>query len=458
MVEAGRAHGRAATNHFRAAGGAAVVPFFKPFLPNPIYRVPARISSEGDGIIDRRSRSRYIWTGKRRVIMKSTTHGLDRRAFLKTGLIGLAGAGSAAVPFASARGRQAATAGQGPIITRKLGRTGIVLPVVSMGVMNAEIDGLVRGALDAGMVHLDTAHGYQLGRNEEMIGRILKGRPRESFVIATKVWEDKNFAGLLDLSLQRLGLDHVDIIYVHGLGARKEVLSDLNLRNIEAAKKSGKARFVGVSTHGNEPEVIRAAVEAKAYDVVLTAYNFRKQNLADLDKAVHEASQAGVGIVAMKTQAGAFWDKNRKDPINMTAALKWALGNPDVTTAIPGFTTYDQLRADAAVLTDIALTDEEKKDLRLGRQLGGLYCQQCGTCLAQCPRGLPIPDLMRSYMYAYGYRNLEAAHDTIASLNLPEEPCKDCSECSVRCASAFDVRDRVSDIARLGRLSGDFFA
>jgi uncharacterized protein len=390
--------------------------------------------------------------------MKTTTPGLDRRAFLKRGLIGLAGAGAAAVPFASARGRQAEAAGKGPVITRKLGKTGIVLPVVSMGVMNADNDDLVRSALDSGMIYLDTAHGYQRGKNEEMIGRVLKGRPRESFVISTKVWEDEKFAGLLDLSLKRLGLDHVNILYVHGLGSRKEVLSDLNLRNIEAAKKSGKTRFVGVSCHGNEPEVIRAAVEAKAYDVVLTAYNFRKQNLADLDKAIHEAAQAGVGIVAMKTQAGAFWDKERKDPINMTAALKWALGNKDITTAIPGFTTFDQLKTDAAVLADITLTGSEKNDLRLGVQTGGLYCQQCGTCLAQCSRALPIPDLMRGYMYAYGYRNLEAAHQTVASLKLPEDPCKDCSSCSVRCASAFDVRDRVSDIARLGRMPGDFFA
>lgn len=390
--------------------------------------------------------------------MKSTTHGLDRRAFLRRGLIGLAGAGAAAVPFASARGRQTAAAGKSPVITRKLGRTGIVLPVVSMGVMNADNDDLVRAALDAGLFYLDTAHGYQRGRNEEMIGRVLKGRPRGSFVISTKVWEDDKFAGLLDLSLQRLGLDHVDILYVHGLGSRKEVLSDLNLRNIEAAKKSGKTRFVGVSCHGNEPEVIRAAVEAKAYDVVLTAYNFRKQNLADLDKAIHEAAQAGVGIVAMKTQAGAFWDKSRKDPINMTAALKWALNNADITTAIPGFTAYDQLKTDAAVLTDITLTESEKRDLRMGIQTGGLYCQQCGTCLAQCPKGLPVPDLMRGYMYAYGYRNLEAAHDTVAALKLSDDPCGDCANCSVRCASAFDVRDRVTDIARLGRMPGDFFA
>ena len=57
---------------------------------------------------------------------------------------------------------------------------------------------------------------------------------------------------------------------------------------------------------------------------------------------------------------------------------------------------------------------------------------------------------MRGYMYAYGYRNLEAAHDTVASLKLAGDPCGDCSTCPVRCAPHFDVRDRVSDIARLG--------
>ena len=199
-------------------------------------------------------------------------------------------------------------------------------------------------------------------------------------------------------------------------------------------------------------------VESKAYDVVLTAYNFQKSDIADLNKAIREAAQTGMGVVAMKTQAGAFWDKARKEPINMTAALKWALGNPDITTAVPGFTTFDQLETDVKVLRDITLTEQEKKDLRLGTQTGGLYCQQCGTCLAQCPKALPIPSLMRGYMYAYGYRNLEAARDVVASLGLSENPCGDCGTCGVRCAFSFDIRDRVTDIARIKNVPEDFLA
>ena len=381
--------------------------------------------------------------------------GIPRRAFIGRSLAGLAGLGAISVPFAGATQSKDKPADKG--ISRKLGKTGLVLPVVSMGVMNADNDSLVRAALDAGLTHLDTAHAYQRGRNEEMIGRVIKGRRRDSFIIATKVPPGDNFLELLDVSLGRLGLDYVDILYVHGLGNRDMVIQEKCVRNSTQAKKSGKARFIGISTHGGQAEVIKAMTETGVYDVVLTGYNFREKNLAELDAAIRGAVRAGIGVVAMKTQGGVYWDKARKDPINMTAALKWALSNPDITTAIPGFTTFDQLATDSAVMKDIKLTDDEKKDLRLGTQTGGLYCQQCGTCLPQCPKGLPIPDLMRSYMYAYGYRNLEAAHGEVSALGLPANPCGDCGSCRVKCPSAFDVRDKVTDIARIAATPAEFF-
>ena len=162
-----------------------------------------------------------------------------------------------------------------------------------------------------------------------------------------------------------------------------------------------------------------------------------------------EATAAGLGIMAMKTQAGAYWDKEKQQPINMRAALKWVLNDPNVTTAIPGFTTFDQLKEDFSVVTDITLTPQDLKDLRLGEQVAGLYCQQCGQCLAGCPKGLPIPDLMRSYMYAYGYKNLHAAHELVGSLDIPGEPCGSCASCTAVCAKGFDIADRVRDINRL---------
>ena len=146
--------------------------------------------------------------------------------------------------------------------------------------------------------------------------------------------------GEFDVSLQRLGLEYVDILYLHDLlDPRDSVLFEPLMKALESIKKGGKARFIGVSTHGKEQEVIRAAIEGKFYDVVLSGYNFRKSNLVALDAAIGEANQAGMGIIAMKTMAGKFFDRERTQPINTKAALKWALCHPGIATAIPGMTS-----------------------------------------------------------------------------------------------------------------------
>ena len=408
-----------------------------------------------------------------------SSRNIDRRSFLKNSLAGAAGLGAlSALPSALRGGQQAFTAPaakakDGGFILRKLGKTGIVLPVVSMGVMNSNNENLIQASLDAGIVHLDTAHGYQRGTNEGIIGKVLKGRPRDSFFIATKVpGEPRDRQGNfstettaeawtknLDISLQRLGLDYVDIIYLHNVQTKEAVLFEPLMKALEQAKKSGKARFIGVTTHSNEHEVFRAVLEGKLHDVVLSGYNFRKTNLVELDAAIADAAKAGIGIVAMKTLAGGWWDKQRTQPINVKAALKWALSNPNITTAIPGMTSFDQLELNMQVMKDITLTAQEKADLKLGgpQAQGGFYCQGCNECLAQCPQALPIPSLMRSYMYAYSYKNLGAAYDLLASLNVPQTPCSDCSRCTVKCTMGFDVKDRATDIARLQAAPAEFF-
>jgi len=140
------------------------------------------------------------------------------------------------------------------------------------------------------------------------------------------------------------------------------------------------------------------------------------------------------------------------------AALKWARLDTNVHTAIPGFTTFDQMQLDLSVMEDLALTKEEQEDLNLQGSIPGLYCLGCETCTGQCPKGLPIPDIMRAYMYTYGHRNLGAAQDLLLSLDVPSDPCRDCQDCPVKCARGFDVADRISDVIRLKDVPTSFFA
>jgi hypothetical protein len=326
--------------------------------------------------------------------------------------------------------------------------------------MRADNPGLIRAATKEGIVHFDTAHGYQRGSNEEMLGQVLSEYPRESFVLATKVgWDGpEDFKGKLLLSLRRLKMDYVDILYVHGVSSRDEVLDPEILDVVREVKKSGYARHVGVSTHKNEPEVMRAAIESGVYEVVLTAINFRQDHIADVKKAAAEAAQAGIGIIAMKTMAGAFFDKARTDPINCKAALKWVLQDENISTSIPGITTFDALVQNASVNADVTLTVEEKASLRLEDAQGGLYCNGCEVCTGSCSRALPIPELMRGYMYTYGYGNAIMGRDLVTSLGTGINPCAGCDRCTAQCVKGFDIRERIANVSRLAAMPEDLLA
>ena len=401
----------------------------------------------------------------------------NRRSFLKAGVLGTAGV------FAS----KIASAGDKPetmrnsftvknegnkIITRTLGRTGIALPVVSMGVMRADNPNLVKAALSKGVVHLDTAHGYQEGRNETMLGLLLKDYPRNSFLISTKIHiGGMNEAGeftpetkpgelqeKLEISLSRLKMEYVDILYIHGLGTRQAVLYKPVIKELQKIKKSGKARFLGVSTHSNMPDVINAAADAEIYDIVLTSYNYQMKDWKEMNDAIQRAAKEGIGIIAMKTMAGGFKDKARTVPVNTRAALKWVFQNENIHTAIPGYTSFEQLDESFSVMEDINLTEEEKKDLFDSPVSASLYCLGCKGCQDNCKMRLPVQDLMRAYMYTYGYRDYKKAQEVLTAGNrIPASVCSDCNSCSVNCIKGFDVAQRIRDVSRLSEVPADLF-
>ncbi|HYB19613.1 MAG TPA: aldo/keto reductase [Thermodesulfobacteriota bacterium] len=399
------------------------------------------------------------------------TKGMGRRDFLKSSAAGLGGfiyLSSEKQPLKMVEDKKEEDK---KLAYRVLGKTGIKLPVITMGVMNTDNPNLVRAALDAGMFHLDTGQTYQRGTQEARVGEVIKERSRDSFIIATKARSsvDQN-TGLysaeateeaqtekIDASLKNLGLDYVDIFYHNNVWVRETALYEPVLKALEKAKKGGKIRSIGISTHRNEPEVIQAAIDSKVYDVVLTAYNFRQQHAAEVKKAIARAAEAGLGVVAMKTIGGVrVMEKPGSESIDVKAALKWVLQDPNVSTIIAGFTTFDQMNMNLSIMKDMALTKREKESLHRATLVSGLYCQGCGKCVSQCAYQLPIPDLMRAYMYVYGYRNLGEAQDLLFSLNLPAEVCGDCASCPVECLNRWNISDRIRNVARLRGVPRDF--
>ncbi len=400
---------------------------------------------------------------------------LNRRNFLKTGLLTAAGTVIASkTGIAASANLKHTDNSEAKTIYRTLGKTGIKLPIVSMGVMRADNPALVKAALEKGILHLDTAHGYQQGKNETMLGELLINYPRDSYYISTKIppdgiddktgkfsgkFDEKSFMEKLDTSLARLKTDHVDFLYLHGLSTREAIMHKPVIKTLKKIKKQGKARFVGISTHGNMHEVLNAAADSKFYDIVLTAYNFQQHDSDEMHAALEKAAKAGVGIIAMKTMAGGFFDKERTKPVNTRAALKWALNNKNITTAIPGFTNFDQLNESFSVMEDLSLTDQELRDLKIDDTSASLYCPGCDECIPSCKKGLHVPNLMRAYMYAYGYRESAKAREVVLTAKLDNtSPCNDCDECTIHCPRGFNVAERINDVARLRDVPSEFLA
>jgi len=391
-----------------------------------------------------------------------------RRGFLKSSFLGAAGA----LAGVSAYGRTGKSVVKEPaVIRRKLGNTDIEIPVVSFGVMRSDNAGLVKSAFDMGFVHFDTAHGYQEGKNETMLGEIFRDKPRSSFVLATKVAPDdvsrqtgelgpgstkENILTKFELSLKRLQLSYVDILYFHGVSNRNTILAPQMLDAFSELKKQGKIRYIGLSTHQNEAEVIQAAIDSNFYNVVLTAINFKHENASLIKEKIAMAAQKGIGIVAMKTMAGGFLDKKRTQPVNCTAALKWVLQDPNISTSIPGIVTYEQMNQNFSVMENLEFTEKEKSDLKEAGLVSGLYCDGCSQCLQQCIKKLPVNEMMRAYMYTYGYRQYENALTVLEHHNIAGNPCGDCRECAVNCPKGFDVADRIADVSRLSLTPREF--
>ena len=375
--------------------------------------------------------------------MASKSPRSNRREFLSRTSLGLASAGVVGLPRPWAVEPEQAAAGSKAVIQRTLGRTGIKLPIVSMGVMNANNPELLKQAYEAGVRFFDTAQGYQQGRNEKMIGDVVTQMGiRDKVIIQTKIPFPRVAAGeikakfLADFAgcLERLQTKYVDILLIH-----QPSVEQMNNPEVVAALKDLKqqktARFIGVSTHANQAAVLKSAAETGTYDVVLASYNLTMAADADLAGAIKTAAGKGIGVIAMKTQT-AGRAKNL-GTLNQTALLKWVMQHPEIATAIPGFTNADQLAESFSVASGLDYTPAEKTWLADKNVQAALdFCQQCGTCLPSCPRGVDVPTLMRTHMYAANYANFEHARATFEQI--PKHAslgnCVECGTCTARCA------------------------
>jgi predicted aldo/keto reductase-like oxidoreductase len=398
----------------------------------------------------------------------------NRREFVTTSLTCLATAGLATVTpgIVAAQDKPTTTASKttptGGIVTRKLGRTGLEVPIVSMGAGACNDPNLVQACYEAGMRLFDTSDTYAYGRNEQMLGAVLSQmKVRDKAIIVTKAFggpmrnntpPEKVKAAIstsLEGSLKRLKTDYVDVLQLYDVRDPEPLRNQAINEALAAVKKEGKVRFTGLSTHSDTANVINAAVEAGVYDVILTAFNFTMATDAAMMSAVANAASHGIGIIAMKVLAGGARFPNPdtlrqySGAVVNSAALKWVLRNENVATAIPGIGNFDHLRANFPIASNLNLTDEESRFLADNRiTLGMEFCRQCRKCLASCPRNADVPTLMRTHMYAVQYADFQQARQTLNDIegHRSIQTCTSCDTCAARCANSVNIPRKIGEL------------
>ncbi len=366
---------------------------------------------------------------------------MDRRRFMKNlsaAFVGVASGGLLnSLPPADAEKKPS-------LDYRTLGRTGLKVTAVSMGVMNCSDPAVLHRAFDLGINFYDTADCYMRGRNEEMVGKAFEGKRTKVF-IQTKVHPDseKKMRASVETSLRRLRTDYLDVLVWHGHSTPEEV-SDQNLFEfMSRMKKEGKTRFTGFATHRQMALLLREAAKSNLHDVAMVSYNFTHSK--EMKEAIALAVKSGIGVIAMKTQAGGY-KKEKMGGLNPhQAALRYVLMDQNISCAVPGVTTIDQIEECAAVMGTLF----SKRDLNELNQYGsfvkGRVCTFCGGCKGECPDDEVRGDLLRLVVYHNGYQNDQLVKEVLeGNPKLKESlPCSDCSSCRALCRRGLDMKTQI---------------
>ena len=236
---------------------------------------------------------------------------MNRRSFLKATTIGSA---TLALSVGVADITRAAQTEKGSapkrMPTRVLGKTGVSIPILSMGSTDwVTNQSLLRIALQMGVTFWDTASDYENGKSEIGIGQYLAKYPEDRkkiFLVSkpTRAFEPKEMSTLLTQSLERMHTDYVDLFGLQGVQDVNVLTPEIKAW-AEQKKKEGKIKFFGFNVHANGPAMFIAAAKLGWIDVINSTYNYQMIN-DDMNKGLDALVKANIGFIAMKTMGMRF--------------------------------------------------------------------------------------------------------------------------------------------------------
>lgn len=368
---------------------------------------------------------------------------VSRRQFLgSAGLaaLGVALPGTAAGALTNTISKIKPAPAAPPAVPRRvLGKSGLNVPVISVGTGGGQSVNVLKYCISKGVNFIHTSTGYAGGRAILNVANAIKGQ-RDKVILALKITWRPDDLKAFDEALKKLGVDHVELA-LFNIHNRREVREPQYAKAAEKLKKSGKIKSIGLTTHGDMAGCMDEALKQGFYDVLMPSYNLAMKE--ECASVFERAAKDNVGIMLMKTE-------NSLGALTYQKAIPLYLELPAVATinkTISSFQHCEMLLS--AVNTPVTAANRRELE-RLARIAMTGHCTMCGACTAACPRGVAAADLVRcSDYYLNRAEYVTAAEDTLAALPAAAGPqaCMHCGACERVCPQRVPVCHHIQRVA-----------
>ncbi len=382
--------------------------------------------------------------------MKEKSDKTNRRAFIKNMASTAVGAAfitaeSKADPDKPNLCKKAQSPTLPQVPKRPLGKTGVEIPCLALGTIFNVLENqlVLQKALQWGVTFWDTAPDYAGPNSELGIGKFITDNPkaRKQLFLVTKASDTITVADVeksLQESLKRMNTSYIDLYHImdhikaprfggHGL-SDPSVFSNELKQWVQSAKKRRLIRFFGFSTHKNMSACLNAAAKLPWIDAAMFVYNFRHMQNTELQGAIDACHKAGVGLIAMKTQA--HWPKGESEtPLTQhfikkgftagQAKLKAVLQDKRFSCACVGMSSVALLTTNVAAVLDKSELSQHDLDVftQYAQQTCNGYCLGCSDICNGVLTDTPcISDVIRYLTYHNSYGQTARARRLFAKI------------------------------------------
>jgi uncharacterized protein len=401
---------------------------------------------------------------------------LDRRDFLKKAL--LSGAGLGALSAGGGVRKARAQDGEGDadqpherVPRRQLGNSGQEIPILLLGCAQAfdrRYSRLLHRAYEQGVDYLDTALVYAQGQSHATINPFLTQIDnRDDIWITSKAPHRRNradpasYSRDLDTCLEQLGTDYLNLFFMHALNDAKYVTDEYAAMG-QQMKDDGRIRLFGFSCHdGNVVDLLnRAAALDGGIDAIMFRYNYRQYGDRNLNLAIDACREAGIGLIAMKTQDSVPRDQEQvvefqsRDFTLGQAKLKAVWEDERIDAAVSHMDNMEVLEENlAAAKSRVRLSMHDFQQLqRVADCTNGLSCQGCThLCESRIQGETKVADALRFLMYAESYGERAKARRLYQELTPAERALDgvDFSGAVAACPHSIDIPRRLEQARSL---------